>query len=151
MAAGKWTLVNSAPLRLFDDTFDLNSDDYKVALFKSNSNIGVTSTTYANLTNEVDNSNGYATGGVTVDFLVTTSKSGSVTTVKITFSDNPMWEANGGPITARFAVIYEVGGNIVAYVLLDTTPQDVSVPDGGMYSITSPATGVLAVKYTEGG
>jgi hypothetical protein len=66
MAAGAWTFPNSARTDLLNGTFDIDSDTWKMALFLSTSNIGSGSTTYAGLTNEHANANGYTTGGIAV-------------------------------------------------------------------------------------
>jgi hypothetical protein len=64
MAAGTWTFTNGGRTRLLNGTFDIDTDSYKTALFLSTSNIGSGSTTYAGLTNEHANANGYTTGGI---------------------------------------------------------------------------------------
>ena len=114
MAAGTWTFTNGGRTSLVDGTFDLNSDTFKMALFLSTSNIGASSTTYAGLTNEHSNANGYTTGGAAI----TLTLSGT-TTVTVDISSDPVWTASGGSITARFAVIYEVSGNVLCYALLE--------------------------------
>lgn len=135
MAAGAWTLTNAGRTDLINGTFDLDSDTFKVALFLSTSNIGSGSTTYAGLTNEHSNANGYTTGGIAV----TLTLSGT-TTVKVDFSSDPVWTASGGSITARFAVLYEVGGRVLAYCLLDSTPADVTATDGNTLTVAAHAT-----------
>src|SRR4051812_33965275 len=118
MAAGNWTFTDAARKKLLDGTFDLDSDSFKMALFLSTSNIGAGSTTYAGLTNEHANANGYTTGGKALPPTLTG-------TTTVTWDvDDQVWTASGGSITARFAVIYEVGGNVVCYCLLDSTPAD---------------------------
>ena len=135
MAAGAWTPVNTARTNLINGTFDLDTDTWKVALFLSTSNIGAASTTYAALTNEHANANGYTTGGagVTLNLAGTTS-------VTVSFATNPTWTASGGSIVARFAVLYEVGGNVLAYCLLDSTPADVTTTTGNTLAIDSDGT-----------
>ena len=140
MAAGAWTLTNNTRTYLLDGTFDLNSDSLKIALFQSTSNIGASSTTYAGVTNEVANGNGYTTGGNSV----TGSLSGT-TTVTFDVSDPTAWTASGGSITARFAVLYEVGGNVLAYCLLDSTPADVTVTAGNTLTVSINASGVFTL------
>lgn len=132
MAAGKWTLTTAALTSLLNGTFDIDSDSYKVALFTSSSNIGASSTTFADVTNQVAQANGYTTGGIAV----TLTLSGT-TSVECRFSSNPVWTASGGSIVARWAVLYEVGGNVLAYCLLDATPADVTATDGNTLSIDS--------------
>lgn len=132
MAAGTWTFTNTGRTKLLNGTFDLDSDTFKCALFLSTSNIGASSTTYAGLTDQHANANGYTTGGVGVAF----SLSGT-TSVAVSFASNPTWTASGGSIVARFAVIYEVSGDVLAYCLLDSAPADVTVTAGNTLTIDS--------------
>lgn len=138
-AAGAWTFTNGGRTSLLNGTFDIDSDTWKMALFLSTSNIGATSTTYAGLTNEHANANGYTTGGVSV----TLSLSGT-TTVTVDSTD-ATWTASGGSIVARFAVIYEVSGNVLCYCLLDSTPADVTVTDGNSLTVQIHASGVFTL------
>lgn len=131
MAAGAWTLTNNTRTYLLNGTFDLDTDSFKIALFQSTSNIGATSTTYAALTNEVASGNGYTTGGNAV----TGSLSGT-TTVTFDTSDPAVWTASGAGFSARYAVLYEVAGNVLAYFLLDSTPADVTITAGNTLTIT---------------
>ncbi len=140
MAAGAWTFTNSGRTSLLDGTFDIDSDTWKMALFLSTSNIGAASTTYAGLTNEHANGNGYMTGGTSV----TLSLSGT-TTVTVDSTD-ATWTASGGPITARFAVIYEVSGRVLCYCLLDSTPADVTATDGNTLTVQINASGVFTLS-----
>lgn len=139
MAAGAWTFTNGGRTKLLDGTFDIDSDTFKMALFLSTSNIGAASTTYAGVTNEVSNANGYSTGGVAV----TLSLSGT-TTVTVDSSD-AVWTASGGSIVARFAVIYEVSGNVLCYCLLDSSPADVTATDGNTLTVVINASGVFTL------
>src|SRR3954471_14834157 len=106
MAAGNWTMTNGGRTKLLDGTFDVDSDSWKMALLLSTSNIGAASTTYAALTNEVANANGYTTGRTALALTLS-----GTTTVTVAMTTAPVWTASGGSITARYAVIYEVGGN----------------------------------------
>jgi hypothetical protein len=139
MAAGNWTYTNATRTNLSNGTY-LDADSYKIALFLSTSNIGASSTTYAGLTNEHANANGYTTGGNAV----TLSRSGT-TTVTFDTTDPATWTASGGSIVARYAVLYEVGGNVLAYCLLDSTPADVTVTTGNTLNITINASGVFSL------
>lgn len=139
-AAGAWTFTNEGRTKLLDGTFDIDSDTWKMALFLSTSNIGPTSTTYAGLTNEHANANGYTTGGIAI----TLTLSGT-TTVKVDIDTDPVWTASGGSIVARYAVIYEVGGNVLCYCLLDDTPADVTVTDGNTLTVAAHASGVFTL------
>jgi hypothetical protein len=141
MAAGAWTFTDAGRTKLLDGTFDLNSDTFLCALFLSTSNIGAGSTTYAGLTNEHANANGYTTGGVSMGSLTLAG----TTTVTVDDPADIVWNASGGPITARYAVIYESGGDILCYCLLDSTPADVTATDGNELRIALHASGIFTL------
>lgn len=140
-AAGAWTFTNASRDYLLDGTFDIDSDTWKMALFLSTSNLGASSTTYAGVTNEHANENGYTTGGESI----TLTLSGT-TTVTCDIDTDPTWTASGGSIVARFACIYEVGGNVLCYCLLDDTPADVTVTDGNTLTVAAHASGVFTLS-----
>jgi hypothetical protein len=140
MAAGAWTFTNGARSSILDGTFDIADDTYKCALFLSTSNIGAASTTYAGVTNEHANANGYTTGGITVDLTIS-----GTTTVTVDIATDPVWTASGGSIVARFAVIYEVGGNVLCYCLLDSSPADVTATTGNTLTVAAHASGVFTL------
>lgn len=140
MAAGAWTFTDTGRTSLLNGTFDIDTDSYKCALFLSTSNIGAASTTYAGVTNEVANGLGYTTGGIAVTFLLT-----GTSTVKATFSADLVWTASGGSITARFAVVYEVAGNVLCYCLLDSTPADVTATDTNTLTVAANAAGIFTL------
>lgn len=139
-AAGAWTFTNSGRTSLLNGTFDIDSDTWKMALFLSTSNIGASTTTYAGVTNEHANANGYTTGGIAV----TLTLSGT-TTVTVDVATDPTWTASGGSIVARFAAIYEVSGNVLCYCLLDSTPADVTITDGNTLTVQINASGVFTL------
>lgn len=139
MAAGNWTFTNAFRTNLSTGTY-LDADSYKIALFQSTSNIGASSTTYAGVTNEVANGNGYTTGGNAV----TLSRSGT-TTVTFDTTDPAVWTASGAGFSARYAVLYEVAGNVLCYCLLDSTPADVTITAGNTLTITINASGVFTL------
>ncbi len=140
MAAGTWTFPNSARTDLLNGTFDVDTDSFKMGLFLSTSNIGATSTTYAALTGEHANANGYLTGGIAVALTLA-----GTTTVTVDVTTDPVWTASGGSITARFAVIYEVAGRVLCYSLLDTTPADVTATTGNTLTVAANASGVFTL------
>lgn len=141
MPAGNWTFPDSARTDLLNGTFDLDTDTFLMALFLSTSNIGAASTTYAGLTNEHANANGYTTGGISLGQLTLSG----TTTVTVDETTNPVWTASGGSITARFAVIYESGGRVLCYCLLDNTPADVTATDGNTLTVTFHASGIFTL------
>lgn len=139
MAAGTWTFTSAGRTDILAGTL-ATGDTYKCALFLSTSNIGAASTTYAGVTNEVANAVGYTTGGIAITFTVS-----GTTTVTVDIATDPVWTAAGGSITARFAVLYEVGGRVLCYALLDSTPADVTATDGNTLTVAANASGVFTL------
>lgn len=127
ITAGPTILVDYAR-PLIDQGGFLAADSYKVALLDSSSNIATVAAsatpTFASVTGEIAAVNGYSAGGVAV----TLTKSGT-TTRKWDFTD-PTFNADGGSLQARYACLYEVGGNVLAYWLLDSSNVDVIQVDG---------------------
>lgn len=141
MAAGAWTFTNAARTKLLDGTFDVADDSFKMALFLSTSNLGAASTTFAGVTNEVGTTNtGYTAGGITVDLTLS-----GTTTVTVDIATDPVWTAGSANLTARFAAIYEVGGDILCYCLLDSTPADVTATSGNTLTVAAHASGVFTL------
>jgi hypothetical protein len=140
MAAGTWVFPDGARTKLLDGTFDIDSDSWKMALFLSTSNLGTSTTTYAGVTNEHANANGYTTGGISITLTLA-----GTTTVTVDISVDPTWTASGGSIVARFAAIYEVSGNVLCYCLLDSTPADVTTTTGNILTVAANASGVFTL------
>lgn len=132
MAAGSWTPTNATRTKILNGTFDWDTDTFKMALLLSTSNIGASSTTYAGVTNEHANANGYTTGGVAVTFNLS-----GTTSVTVTPAASTVWTASGGSIVARFALIYEVSGDVAFYCLLDSAPADVTATTGNTLTISN--------------
>lgn len=139
-AASAWAFTNGGRTKLLDGTFDIDSDSWKIALLLSTSNIGATSTTYAGLTNEHANANGYTTGGIAVTLTLA-----GTTTVTVSYSTSIVWTASGGSIVARFSAIYEVSGNVLCYCTLDSAPADVTATTGNTLTLTANASGVFTL------
>jgi len=141
MAAGAWTFTNTGRTSLLDGTFDIDTDTFLMALHLSTgTQPGPTTTTWAGLTtSEHANANGYTTGGNATSL----SLSGT-TTVTVDCTDE-VWTASGGSITARWAVIYESGGNVLCYCLLDSTPADVTATSGNTLTVAIHASGVFTL------
>jgi hypothetical protein len=141
MAAGAWTFTDGARTRMLNGTFDFDTDTFKVALFLSTSNIGAGSTTYAGVTNEHANANGYTTGGISLGALTLAG----TTTVTVDDPSDMVWTASGGSIVARFGVLYENAGDVVCYFLLDSTPADVTATTGNTLTIALHASGIFTL------
>jgi len=137
MAAGPWLFTDAGRTQLLSGTFLFGVDTFKIALFLSTSNLGPGTTTYAGVTNEVANAFGYTTGGASV----TSSVSGAQT-VTVDTSD-ATWTATGGDLIAKFAAIYEVGGNVLCYCLLDGSGVDVTATNGTNFQIVINVSGVF--------
>ena len=140
MAAGAWTFTNTSRTKLLNGQFDIDTDSWKMALFLSTSNLGAASTTFAGVTNEHAAANGYTAGGIAVALTLS-----GTTTVTVDITTDPVWTASGGSITARFAVIYEVGGDVLCYCLLDSTPADVTATTGNTLTVAANASGVFTL------
>ena len=147
MAAGKWKLYEQAKLDIANGLMDLDTHSFKIALFTSVSNCNTLSgtTTLASLTNQVATANGYTQNSKAVT--LTTANSGGTITVDET--TNPSWTANGGSITARFAVIYNdthSSKQALCVCLLDTAPADVTATDGNTFTITQNSSGIFTIS-----
>ena len=140
MAATAWTFTDGGRTRLLNGTFDIDTDSYKMALFLSTSNIGAASTTFAGVTSEHAAANGYTAGGIAITLTLA-----GTTTVTVDISVDPVWTASGGSITARFAVIYEVTGDVLCYCTLDSTPADVTATTGNTLTVAAHASGVFTL------
>ena len=146
-AAGKWKLYEQAKLDIANGLMDLDTHSFKIALFTSVSNCNTLSgtTTLASLTNQVATANGYTQNSKAVT--LTTANSGGTITVDET--TNPSWTANGGSITARFAVIYNdthASKQALCVCILDTAPADVTATDGNTFAITQNSSGIFTIS-----
>ena len=139
-APGAWVFTNGGRTDLLNGTFVFGTDTFKMALVLSTSNISATSTTWAAVTNEHANANGYTTGGASIAL----TKAGT-TTVTVDITTDPVWTASGGSIVARWAVIYEVTGNVLCYALLDSAPADVTCTTGNTLTVAANASGVFTL------
>jgi hypothetical protein len=140
MAAGTWTFPDAARTKLLNGTFDIDSDSWKLALFLSTSNLGAGSTTFAGVTFEHADANGYPPGGIAVTLTLA-----GTTTVTVDIQTDPIFTADGGPITARFAAIYEVAGDVLCYCLLEDPAADVTATDGNTLTVAAHASGVFTL------
>ena len=145
MAAGTFVLHDKAKEYEGDGTIDYDNDTFKLALYLSTSNVETTSIdAIATATNEVATAYGYTAGGVTV--AATWTESAGTVTFDVA---DAVFNASGGDITARFAVIYNdtvsspVAKPIICHCLLDSAPADVTATDGNPLTIQIAATGVF--------
>ena len=135
-----WTVPNAVLANTLKGGVSLEAKTYKMALLTSASNISATTTTYAGLTGEVANGGGYTTGGQTINFTVT-----NTVPARATVANSVSWTATGS-ITARHAVIYESGGNVLCYTTFrneqDTADADLTAT-GGTFVVNFSSNGVL--------
>lgn len=148
MVAGNWIMYDSAKAGLVKGTVDFDTDTLKMALVLSAYTPSLTHDEWADVSgSEHTNANGYTTGGATVTGSVTSAGS----TTKLTASGNTTWTASGGALAARYAVLYKSGtangltNPLIGYVLLDTTPADVTAADGASLVVTLPANGFFQI------
>ena len=141
-APGAWTFTNGTRSDLIGGIQVIGTDTYKMALHLSTgTQPGATTTTWAGLsTSEHAAANGYTAGGASI----TLTKSGT-TTVTVDITTDPVWTASGGSIVARWAVIYEVAGNVLCYCLLDSAPADVTCTTGNTLTVAANASGVFTL------
>jgi hypothetical protein len=152
MASGAWKAYNKFKFRIGDGTIDLDdTTNWKCALFLSTSNcntLSVGTNIYADLTNEHANGNGYTTGGVAVT--PTWTDSSGTETFNITAPI--VWNASGGSIVARYAVIYKnatvntIVKPLGLVCLLDTTPADRTATTGQAFTINPHASGLWTLS-----
>ena len=145
MGAGAWVVHDSVIEAMAKGDIDTDTDVFKIVLCSSASNAATTSVVaLASLTNQLSTANGYTQNDKTLT--VTDSQSSGTYTFD---SDNPVWTASGGSITARYAVIYDdthASDLIIAHALLDDTPADVTATDGNTFTVTMNASGIFTVS-----
>lgn len=119
----------------------------KVTLHSSAYTFAATHSVYADLTNELATANGYTNGGLTLAG-VSWSQTGGTGTFD---ANDAVWTASGGSIVARRAVIRIVGtfnsqvDPLIASVLMDDTPADVTATDTNQLSLQWSASGIYTL------
>lgn len=143
MAAGTFTILNTAKKKLVDGTFDLDTHTWKVALLTTAVSLSASTTvdTYAEITSQVTGT-GYTTGGATLSGVTVTGTS------TVTFDANDVtWSAS--TITAKYAVIYSdtaTSKDILGYVDLDTASGSATVSSTAAdFTITWNASGIFTL------
>jgi hypothetical protein len=93
----------------------------------------VGSTTFAGVTNEEGTTNtGYTAGGIALAL----TQSGT-TTVTVVMTTAPVWTAGSANLTAKWAAIYVVSGNVICFALLDSGGADVTATSGNTMTVGS--------------
>ena len=128
MAAGAWKVYNTAKEYIGDNTLDLDgTENWQIALYKTTTNGDATLSAFASLTSEVDNGNGYVTGGKS---LLSAFWSVGASAGAVRFgSSNPFWSCDTANITSvKMAVIYASDGELLCYSTLTTTGEITVTP-----------------------
>lgn len=147
--AASLTFYQSFREYVADGTIDLDTDTFKVTLHSSSytPNAG-THTVYADLTNELSTASGYTNGGDALGSVQWTRSGGTVTFD----AADTIWTASGGSITARYAVIRKDGtanaivSPLICYILLDTTPADVTATTGNTLTLQWNGSGIFTLS-----
>jgi hypothetical protein len=125
----------------------LRAATIKVTLHNSSYTFAATHSVYADLTNELSTANGYTIGGATLGRGSWDQSSGTATFD----AADTVWTASGGSIVARRAVIRVVGtinsqvDPLIASILLDTTPADVTTTTGNTLTLQWNASGIFTL------
>jgi len=142
--AASLTFYNSFREYVADGTIDLDTHTFKVMLVASGYTPSTAHTVKADVTNELSTANGYTAGGATLGS-VTWGHSGGTATFDAT---DTVWTASGGSIVARYAVIYDdtaASDELVCYILLDTTPADVTTTAGNTLTLQWNGSGIFTI------
>jgi len=141
--ASTTSLFNNARQLIGGGDLDLNGGGtFKLALVSSSYTPDLDNHDYFNdITNELSTANGYTAGGATLTSVTLTKG----TNKSIFSSAYVEWTASGGSIAARRAILYLSTGNtstsaLIASILLDNTPADVTATDGNKLRVTPDAT-----------
>jgi hypothetical protein len=143
--AASLTFYNSFREFVGDGTIDLDGDTFKVMLTTSSYTPSASHTVKTDVTNELSTANGYTAGGATLGS-VTWGHSGGTATFNAADTE---WTASGGTITARYAVVYDdtaASDQLVCYILLDTTPADVSATTGNTLTLQWDGSGIFTLS-----
>lgn len=125
----------------------LRAATIKVTLHSSAYTFAATHSVYADLTDELSTANGYTNGGATLASVTFSQTSGTATFD----AADTTWTASGGSIVARRAVIRVVGtinsqvDPLIASILLDTTPADVTTTTGNVLTLAWNASGIFTI------
>ena len=135
---GTFVWYNLGRKNIMNGLIDLDADNLKVALCSSSYTPAVTTDEYFDVItpSEISSGTGYTTGGQLLAGVAVTESAG---TVKFD-SNNPVWTASGGAITARFWMLYDdtpaSNKPLIAYGLLNDAVADVTASSGNTLTVT---------------
>lgn len=144
MAASAWAFYNKFKEYMADGTIDLDTQNFWMTLHTSASNAATnTLSTFASVTGEVAEANGYSTSGKVLSG-VTWATGASASEMRWDATAR-IWSAAGGSISAiKYAVIRNSAGNLVCRSQLSTA--QFSVTTGNTLTITPSANGIFELN-----
>lgn len=125
----------------------LRAATIKATLHTSSYTFSAAHSVYADLTNELSTANGYTNGGATLGS-VTWDQTGGTATLD---AADTAWTASGGSIVARRAILRVEGtfnsqvDPLIASILMDTTPADITVTAGNTLTLVWNASGIFTL------
>jgi hypothetical protein len=146
MAAGTWTLYNNARGKLVNGTLDLDTNVFRVKLFKGQAAASVSASTLSLLsqigtTNEAANMSDYTLSAASIKAL-----NGSAT-YKWSVPNLVITASGGDASSVQYAVVYNSlsagGGHVLAWCKLSTAAF--TVTSGNTLTINAPANGLLVI------
>lgn len=145
MAAPQTKVYGNAQKHL-DADVDFAADTIKVTLHTSTySPNQATHEFFSSASNELSTANGYTAGGATLG-----SKSVTVTSLTTAYKAAATTWTASGTLTARYAIVWKDTGSaatspLLAYVLLDSAPADVSATNAAFTITWDTTDGVFKV------
>lgn len=149
MAAGDFTVFNTALKKLSDGTFDLDSHTLKICVCTKDQTIsaGFTGTSgaarYSDLTHETAAEGGYATGGQALTGL-SWQQTGGVATLD---ADDVTWV--GCTMVVKYAVVYDdsaTNKDLVGFIDLNTSDSNGVTVSAGDLMIMWNSAGLFTVQ-----
>ena len=146
MAANAWQVYDVFMDQVAAEGHNLAADEVRMSLFYSSYTPALSTDTTFDVVDsaELVTTHGYTLEGLSIPCTVATT-AGVLTLDSTT---NPVWTANGGTISARYAVIWNKAtttNNLIAYSLLDNAPADVSATDGNTLTVTHSSAGIFTI------
>ncbi len=148
MAAQAWKVYNKAKKSIGNATLNLAGTVWRISLVTSASNFATfTISTFASLTNEIADGNGYSTSGKALTSEVWTVGA-SAKQYKFD-ADDVIWTATGGNIASiKGAVIWQSGASTLARKLLcfaSLTSTQFTLSTNNTLTIQMNASGILTL------
>ena len=147
MAASAWQLYNDGKRYIGNGTIQLGVNNFKMALFRSASNVSTfTLSTFASLNNEISATGGYVSGGkALVPATGQWTVGASAKQMKFTYSTVGLtFTASGASLTnVKYAVIYNSAGKLLCFCQLSSTQFTVTSPN--TLTVLPAATGVFTL------